>query len=170
MCQDYFEQISLFEGLSEKQIALLSPLFEVCTQPAESILFEQGDPAENLFILVDGEVHIHYKPEDGPELTIAKVYSNGIVGWSAALGTPTYTSAAVCCCECVLLCAKGHDLRIFCERHPETGWVFLDHLATAVAERIRCTHAQVVALLEMGLRIERPDSVYSLSDSEQKTP
>ena len=44
------------------------------------------------------------------------------------------------------------QLRKLCEQHPDTGVLLLDRLATVIAQRLRNTHEQVVALLEVGLR------------------
>jgi CRP-like cAMP-binding protein len=123
-------------------------------EPAGTVLFEQGDPAVHLYVVTEGEVHIRYKPEDGPALIVARVRTDGVVGWSAALRSPMYTSSAVCSTECYMLRVSGQDLRDLCARHPETGRLILERLAAGIAERLRNTHKHVLELLEQGLRVE----------------
>ncbi|MGB9521965.1 MAG: Crp/Fnr family transcriptional regulator, partial [Anaerolineales bacterium] len=113
--------------------------------------FEQGESAENLYLVVSGEVIVRYKPEDGPELIVARVKQGGIVGWSAALGSRHYTSGAICGCDSQLLCVRGEDLRSLCNRYPDTGVLVLERLADVIAERLNSTHAEVVKLLKQGL-------------------
>jgi CRP-like cAMP-binding protein len=149
---DFFDDLSLFEGMSQEQRALLQEIFTPCAFEAYTMLFEQGGPAEYLYIVIQGEIIVKYKPEDAPPLTVAHVERNGVVGWSAALGSRTYTSGAQCSEDARLLRVRGADLRRLCEQHPQTGMLFLDRLATVIAERLRNTHDQVVALLELGLR------------------
>ena len=119
-------------------------------------------------MVVNGEVAVRYKPEDGPELIIVKVKSDGIVGWSAALGNPSYTSSVDCLTDCVLLRISSVDLRELCVQDPEFGDLLLERLAMAIAERLRNTHGHVLALLEQGLRLD-PQTQY-LSKKMDRAP
>ena len=85
---------------------------------------------------------------------MARVSEQGVVGWSAALGSPTYTSSAICASDCRLLRLRGRDLRDLYARDPETGKLVLERLATVIAERLRNTHHHVLALLERGVLME----------------
>lgn len=156
MCNDVFSQFAFFQGFSPAQMDLLRPLFTVCDFSSNVVIFEQGEPAEYLYIVVSGEVVVNYKPDDGPPLTVARVQSGGIVGWSAALGSHQYTSGAETLAESQLLRVRGADLRCLCDCYPETGNVILERLAAAIAERLRNTHPQVVAMLQNGLRSLQP--------------
>lgn len=153
MSQDSFAHLPLFEGLSAAQIDILRPFFSLCQEEADVVIFEQGAPAENLYIVIEGEMSIAYKPEDGPAIVLSRVRANGVVGWSAALGTPAYTAAAICVTDCMLLCVRGRDLRMLCEQYSDIGQTLLERLAAVVGERKQHAHPQVMALLGIGLRV-----------------
>jgi CRP/FNR family cyclic AMP-dependent transcriptional regulator len=146
-----FPNLFLFQDLLPEQLEVLQPLFIPCEFPADTVLFEQGDPAENLFAVVSGEVVVNFKPDDGPAITVACVQPGSIVGWSAALGSRRYTSGAICTNYTQLLRVRGDDLRCLCLQHPDTGMIFLDRLATIIAERLHSTHDLVLSLLQLGL-------------------
>jgi CRP-like cAMP-binding protein len=151
MDADSFPNLFLFRDLSPEQLKLLQPLFIPCEFAADTVLFEQGDPAENLFAVVSGEVVVNFKPDDGPTIVVACVQPGSIVGWSAALGSRRYTSSAVCTTYTQLLRVRGDNLRRLCLQHPDTGMIFLDRLATVIAERLHSTHDLVLSLLQLGL-------------------
>jgi CRP-like cAMP-binding protein len=151
MDADVFQNLFLFRDLIPIHLNLLQPLFIPCEFDADSVLFEQGDPAENLFAVVSGEVVVNFKPDDGSMIVVARVQPGSIVGWSAALGSRRYTSSAVCTTYTQLLRVRGDDLRRLCLQHPDTGTVFLDRLATVIAERLHSTHDLVLSLLQLGL-------------------
>jgi len=151
MDANVFPNLFLFQDLPPKHLTLLQPLFIPCEFTTDSILFEQGDPAENLFAVVSGEVVVNFKPDDGPIIVVARVQPGSIVGWSAALGSRRYTSSAVCTTYTQLLRVRGDDLRRLCLQHPDTGSIFLDRLATVIAERLHSTHDLVLSLLQLGL-------------------
>jgi CRP-like cAMP-binding protein len=152
MAETIFDQLPLFEGLTPRQQALIRPLFVPCDYYTDSMLFEQGDIAEFLYLVVRGEVLVVFKPDDGPAITVAKIIPGGVVGWSAALGSPTYTSGAMCTTYSQLLRVRGADLRKLCEQHDEVGLLITNRLADVIAQRLSRTHEQVAALLGLGLR------------------
>lgn len=146
-----FDQLKLFNNLSPAQRALVKPLFIPQFEFNGALLFEQGAPTDYMYILAEGEILIQFKPDDGPLLTVTKVHPEGVVGWSAALGNPSYTSSAICSADCWILRVRGEDLRRLSERHPDTGGMVVERLAEVIAERMRNTYPQIMALLEQGL-------------------
>jgi CRP-like cAMP-binding protein len=151
MAVDLFDHLHLFDDLSADQRDLLRPLFDSCECHTGTVLFEQGEPATFLYLIVDGEVAIRFKPDDGQTLTIARVRDGDLVGWSAVIGRRLYTSSAVCNEYTRLLRVRGADLQTLRERHPETGIMVIERFAAVVAPRLKGSHLQVIALLEYGL-------------------
>lgn len=130
-----YSHLAFFNGLDIHAIQFLEPFFAPQTWVAGTTVFEQGDYAEHLYLVVNGEVAIRYKPEDGAIMTITRVQPGGIFGWSAAMGNPTYTSSAVCTLDSEILRIRGNELRSLCDKHPELGTVILNRLAGVIAER-----------------------------------
>lgn len=152
MTKESLDQFPLFEGFSEEQKNLLRPLFVPSDCYAGTVLFEQGDPAVYFYLVISGEVAIHFKPEDGQDIVITRIKPGGMVGWSAVIGRRNYTSAAICEKYTELFRVRGADLQTLCANHPETGNCFVDRLADVVAQRLESSHPQVLELLANGLR------------------
>jgi CRP/FNR family cyclic AMP-dependent transcriptional regulator len=139
--------IPLFQDLDPTQTALLRPLFEQFTCPADTVIFEQDTPATYLYLLITGEVAIRYKPYDGPPITLTHLREGDVFGWSAVIGSPHYTSSIISESEVEAIRIRGnHLLKIFSDA-PETGKVVMDRLARAVSPRWGNAHAQVQSLL-----------------------
>jgi len=138
---------SVFQNLSPEQIALIQPLIEICSYQKDTIIFEQGEVAQYIYIVMKGEVLVRYKAYDGPVITVARVGSGSVFGWSAALGRATYTSGAVCTEDTETFRISGRSLRRICEQHPKTGASVLERLAGMTDERLRATHNQILAML-----------------------
>jgi len=148
--QDY-AQLSIFADLDGNQLNQLSPFIQECQFPKDYVIFEQGQPAEMLFILLTGEVVIRFKPYDGPPLTVARIEPGGVFGWSSALGRDVYSSGATAVQESTALCIRGSNLQVVCTQYPETGNILLERLASVIAERLRSTHTQVLGMLTQGM-------------------
>jgi CRP/FNR family cyclic AMP-dependent transcriptional regulator len=151
MNRDLFNKLPIFQGLSDEQCDHLMPLFNDYQGETECLLFEQGDKAEYLYYVVEGEVTIRYKPEDSPEIVITRIKPGGVVGWSAMLGNRAYTSGAVCTQCSQLMRVRGKALRDLCEKNPDIGAVILERLANVVSERLSHTHTEVFNLLKSGI-------------------
>jgi CRP-like cAMP-binding protein len=153
MLTKVFNQIPIFKDLTLDQYALLESIFSLSDCECDSVVFEQGAVADYLYIVVEGEVAIVFDPDDGGPITVARLHQGGVFGWSAAFGSDTYTSGAICAEPSMLLKVLGDDLKRLRQNHPETGILILERLAAVVVERLRHTgaHGQVFALLEHGL-------------------
>jgi len=153
MLTKVFSQIPIFKDLTPQQHALLETIFSLSDCECDAVVFEQGAVADYLYIVVSGEVAIVFDPDDGGPITVARLHQGGVFGWSAAFGSDTYTSGAICAQTSRLLKVLGRDLKKLRQNHPETGILILERLAAVVAERLRNSnaHGQVFALLEHGL-------------------
>jgi CRP/FNR family transcriptional regulator, cyclic AMP receptor protein len=141
--------IPLFQDLDPAQIALLKPLFEQFTCPADTVIFEQDAPAIYLYLLIKGEVAIRYKPYDGPLITLTRLREGDVFGWSAVVGSPCYTSSIVSESPVEAIRIRGNRLIKLFSDAPETGKVVMDRLARIVSPRWGNAHAQVQSLLSV---------------------
>jgi CRP/FNR family transcriptional regulator, cyclic AMP receptor protein len=154
MFRQIYAQFSIFSGLDSDQIDQLSPFVVENHYPQDAVIFEQGNPAKYLYILLDGEVIINYKPYDAPLLTVAHILPGGVFGWSAALGRGIYTSAALALQPSVACCIRGSSLALIREKYPEMGDLLLERLASVIAERLASTHTQVLGILSRGIGVK----------------
>jgi len=139
--------IPLFQDLDPAQIALLKPLFEQFSCPANTVIFEQDAPATYLYLLTKGEVAIRYKPYDGPTITLTRLRVGDVFGWSAVVGSPHYTSSIISESEVEAIRIRGDHLLKLSSESPETGKVVMDRLARVVSPRWGNAQAQVQSLL-----------------------
>ena len=151
---DIFKKLTFFEGLSDVQLNLLRPIFELCDCHPGMKIFAQGGLATYLYIVVAGEVLVEFKPYDAPPITIARVKPGGLFGWSAALGNRMYTSGAISTTYTQVLRVQGADLRNLCDKRPDISDIILQRLADVIAQRHN-VHPHVKAILETGLRNEK---------------
>jgi CRP-like cAMP-binding protein len=144
-------EIPLFQGLAEQTLQRLQDRFESESFAEGMVIFDQGDRADRLYVVLSGRVAIRFRTEDGETLTVTEIENNGVFGWSSVLGRRCYNSCAICLEDCEAVSVEGDTLRELCESHPETGVVILERLAEVIAERLKNTHKHVVAILRQGM-------------------
>lgn len=141
------DSVPLFKGLDNDILQQLEPLFEPFSCSATMAIFEQGDPAHYLYLVLEGKVEMRYKPYDGPPITITNLSQGSIIGWSAVIGNATYTSGAVCKEDCQAIRMSSRDLHKLCTKEPEAGRIILDLLAESVSSRWHDAKSQIQVLL-----------------------
>jgi CRP-like cAMP-binding protein len=148
------DRIPPFEDLNEETLRLVEPLFERYACAAGAVIFEQGDPALYLYLLLRGSILIRYKPYDGPPINLTQVQPGGAFGWSAVVGNPAYTSATIAKDDIEAIRIRGAALRGLALCHPEAGRVILDKLAGMVSNRWKNANHQVREILEEAVQTE----------------
>ena len=151
------KRVTIFRELSEDQIGLLKPLFEEFSCQPGMIIFQQGEQAEFLYMVLNGKVDMSFKPYDGMPITVSHVGKGGLFGWSAVVGSDTYTSTAIAIEPVEAFRVHGSDLRKFCQEHPEKGKAILERLADGVSLRWKDAHKQVQSILVQGMT-EKPNA------------
>ena len=145
--------LAVFEGLDSRKLRRITPLLDTCSYEPDETIFEQGDLASFIYILIKGEVQIRFKPYDGPPLNVALIQQQGVFGWSAALRRSCYTSGASALVKCEVVRMRGDKLRQLCETHPEVGGAVLECLSGMIADRLNSTRAQMLAILCEGMEL-----------------
>ena len=144
-------RIAIFRGLDAEKLELLKPLFERFSCPAGTVIFQQGTPADFLYLIISGKVEISFKPYDGVPILISHVDKDSLFGWSAVVGRDQYSSSAIASEDMEALRVRGSELRRFCREHPEAGQDILGRLANGVSTRWTDAHKQVQSMLLQGM-------------------
>jgi len=151
MLRPEYARLTIFDGLAPGVLSAIAPYMEEVRHPRGATIFIQGQIADSLYILVNGEVRIRFKPYDGPTLTVARIHPGGVYGWSAVMGHELYTSGAQTMEDSVSLRIRNRNLQRLVEVHPQAGAALLERLAASIAERLRNTHTAVLEILYRGL-------------------
>lgn len=130
------DHVGLFAGLEEEQLTRLAAACQPVTFPEGTEIFRQGDPCEEMFLLLDGEVAIHI---DGGERPIGAVCAGECLGEISLLtgGEHSATARAVTSVEAGVLTRT--DLQALVRLRPGIGVVLYRNLARGLGEKLRRT-------------------------------
>jgi CRP-like cAMP-binding protein len=145
-------RVTIFKGLDADELELLKPLFEVFSCQSGTFIFQQGEPADFLYLLIEGKVEMSFKPYDEVPITIAQVEKDDLFGWSAVVGSDKYTSSAMATENVVAYRVHGGELHKFCRDHPNAGQDILERLADCVSFRQTDAHRQVQSMILQGMK------------------
>src|SRR5262245_37010909 len=85
----------LFHGLSDAELKRLTAIARLTALPAGTVLFNQGDGSDGLYVITAGIVRIYLTSSDGREATISLAEQGDVIGEMALLdGLPRSAGAA----------------------------------------------------------------------------
>lgn len=119
--------VPLFVTCSDREIERLGMLVEEVDLPAGRVLFHQGDTAQELFIIVSGQVRIE---RDGAVL--ANSGPGDFFGEIALVTEGTRTATATCASPCQLLVLGHRDFHSLMDEFPALKMRVLETLAKRV--------------------------------------
>lgn len=145
------EGLTVFEAVPESDQGDLLSMLHVQLLDTGDAVFDQGDPAEKIYVVRSGSIDIVFHPDDGGSILVASLQSGGVLGLSSALGRANYTSGAVSTKPSVLVWMAREDLRRYCQAHPDGGNSVLEKLAVALAGRLGKAPTSVSAKVHRAL-------------------
>lgn len=133
-------------ALGPETQARLAGLARVVSAPAGKELLREGEPTDDLSIVLSGRIALRmFVPERGM-VTILTVEPGDVVGWSALVPPHRATSEAIVIEEAVLLAFGGRDLRATLHADHALASNVYPRVLEAVARRLAATRFQLLDL------------------------
>ncbi len=132
---EVLDQIELFEGLEDPDVLEIAALFHVEEYPAGTEIFNAGDPSNEMWIVLSGQVRI----EVPGFRRVGWVAAGECLGETALLTRTTHSAAAVAETPIQVASVEADALEAFVRRRPSTGVVIYRNLAVGLGSKLRRT-------------------------------
>jgi CRP-like cAMP-binding protein len=118
------DRLLIFKNMNEQHLNLLQRLFERYSFRSGAVVVQQGAAADYFYLVISGKAQVSFKPYDGSPITVSHVGKDGLFGWSAVLGSRTYTSSVTAIEDLETYRIHGSRLRNLCKEYPEPAGIF----------------------------------------------
>lgn len=108
-------------------------------------LFAEGNPADHLMFLEDGEVNILYRLGDHTEVVVDTLVAGDTLAWSALLQPYTLTATGVGRVAGSLVAVQAKELRALCVENPRYAYQLMTEVARTLRSRLDATRVQLAA-------------------------
>jgi CRP-like cAMP-binding protein len=128
------KQADIFWGLNPN---LLEAIMAVGTRHAfatGTFVYRRDDPADFLYILMQGEVRLRLGDEGSEVFTIATL--GEVFGWSSLIGRDRHTLSALCSQPVTVLKFERRRLTALVEKDSDSGIIFYRQLSRALGNRL----------------------------------
>jgi len=99
---DLLAEIAIFGGVNQEAINFILDEATLVNKNAEQYFFHENDIAEDMYILISGEVDV-IKNRDGEQFSIAKLHRGECFGEMAILDHYPRSASVICSKKCVAL-------------------------------------------------------------------
>jgi CRP/FNR family cyclic AMP-dependent transcriptional regulator len=132
----FLHEYPLFSGLNEDQMqAVMQVCREECFVP-DAILFEEGDPADEIFVLVEGEVEETFTVDEAKLSLLRPVEVGEIIGCPALVPPYTQSCTARSLSGIEVLAINAVGLRKLFAKDCQIASTIQQHIIEALLERI----------------------------------
>lgn len=138
-----------FGGLSEEQLKRIAMISEVEDYEVDEYILEEGNEADALFVVVEGEVAILINIDEEGEMEeeLSSVPAGAILAWSALVAPHTLTASAVAAKPTKVIAIDGEGMRNLFEEDCRLGYVTLSRLVSVMRERLASTRTQLASMV-----------------------
>lgn len=134
---EWLKKIELFDTLEESQLNALLSNSSVKSYSQGETIFQQGEEAKQLYLLIQGEVDLTVKTQEEIALMTSKIEKEGAVFGTPSLMEPfRYNVTAKCLKPTKVLAIEAHHIRKKIEENPRMGVEIMRKLASIYFNRL----------------------------------
>jgi len=142
--QQLLAQNPLFAYVTADEVAFLLAVGQLRTLTAKEVLFAAGSPGSELFIVLDGTIHILLPSQDG-DVLVERFQRGDVLGEVAVLDDQPRTATGITAEPSTVLVIQRDDVHRFLARFPR----YRDILITILVQRLRRTSSLVSEMLSV---------------------
>ncbi len=129
---DRLRKVDVLQGLTDWELQIVAQFLKEENFPEGVSLFEEGQKADRLFILEEGEVSLQFSRGEPYNLS----GSGKILGWSFLVPPHVYTASAETLSPSRVLVMKSPDFYYMIHKEPRMGVKVMSNLTQIVARRL----------------------------------
>lgn len=135
-------EIPLFEGLPEPQLAELLSLTHEFTYPRGSIITSQGELSNSLHIILEGRLKVFVNGSEGKQVVLSFLTTGDFVGELSLLDNEPRSASVLAVAKTRTLMLTQEAFNRFVDNHPET----LLPMLRVLAKRLRALDETICSL------------------------
>jgi len=134
---EWLKKTELFDTLEESQLNALLSNSSVKSYSQGETIFQQGEEAKQLYLLIQGEVDLTVKTQEEIALMTSKIEKEGAVFGTPSLMEPfRYNVTAKCLKPTKVLAIEAYHIRKKIEENPRMGVEIMRKLASIYFNRL----------------------------------
>lgn len=139
----FINEFDLFGEISPK---VMNEITDICVEEVYekgATIFDQGEAAENLYILREGTLNLMVK--NGGSLVFSLSKPGEVFGWSSLFESGRYTASGICDTDLKVVKIERKKLYKILKDNPEAGFKVIRRVAGVIADRLKNAYRDILS-------------------------
>lgn len=160
----FLKECNIFQELNDAQIEKLVAIAKEESYPTGALLYKEGEPSTQLYLVLQGKVFLEMKCDMGPtrppmQVIIDVVTRREAFGWSAFAEPHLHTLSALIAEPTKLIAFEGGKMKALMEEECDMGFGIMKGLTRLLASRLN--HTRVLLIGERALSTLTSNTEYA---------
>lgn len=133
----FLQRVPMFEGLSSRHLRVISDVAEEEQVSAQQLIFEEGQPGDKMYIVVEGQIQIEKAMAGGKSIILDTLEKRDLLGDMAILDDQPRSAAARTLVESRLLAVGSTAIHDLIREYPDIAFGLLKFCAQRIRESNR---------------------------------
>jgi len=142
------ESHEIFQLLRPEQVNALSAAAQDISLSAGDTIFRRGEPSEDFYVVLEGQVALRLPRPDGVSVLIDEVTGGAIFGSCVCFQIATYTLSATCSKDSRILKIKAATLKKLMDDDPIMGYAIQTLVSRAYFKRYVDTMGKLQSIVQ----------------------
>jgi len=142
--KEFLKQIQLFKELNDSQLKVICEKIKVENFPANSMVFNENNVRQNLFIIYDGEVELFKRTPYGGEKRLSIFSKYDFLGEGALMDDSPHSTSARATIDSVIFILSRDSFKQLMKEDNETAVAILSSIGRVISRRMSAANTRVI--------------------------
>lgn len=142
--KEFLKQIQLFKELNDSQLKVICEKIKVENFPANSMVFNENNVRQNLFVIYDGEVELFKRTPYGGEKRLSIFSKYDFLGEGALMDDSPHSTSARATIDSVIFILSRDSFKQLMKEDNETAVAILSSIGRVISRRMSAANTRVI--------------------------
>jgi CRP/FNR family transcriptional regulator, cyclic AMP receptor protein len=143
---EVLRRYTYFAGITDEGLKQIAMIADEQAIPANTRIFNEGDSANHMLIITQGEINIEFQLGSGELRIVDTMVAGDLLGWSALVEPYKMTANGTTTKSTELIRFDGIKLRQLCEKDTAVGYHLVMQIAKLLAHRLEGASVQLAVV------------------------
>jgi len=144
------KNIPIFSDISEKELDIIASEMKRKEYKAGELVFQEGDPGDEMYVVLIGSVSIFIIDDDGEELVLSKIVEGNFFGEMSIIERASRSATCRVIQDSVFLILHADDFLNIIRDMPECGVKIMNKMLSIIVGRLMNVGAFVSQMVQWG--------------------
>lgn len=144
------KNVAIFSELTDGQRDMIASEMKMTRYNTGDMIFREGDPGEELYVVINGAVTVFIMDHEGKEVVLAEIRAGSYVGEMSIIDQTHRSAACRAIEDCDLLELHADEFLHIMNNMPQASSKIMNRMLSIIVERLMKTGAFITQMVQWG--------------------